>query len=134
MRQVNAEELAAQRRALPRGWQRGMSSTRRRPMPRGIPVGEDAAELSAPTPRPVPPAETHRGLLEHLVRTARRSREDFQASVRQLRQWNPTLISHLTDEQAGRLLEDQYDRLLREATNRVYQRTGRSRETQIRIP
>lgn len=135
MRPVNAEELAARRHRLPRGWQRGVSSIRRRPgIPPGTAVGEDAGQIDTPTPRPVPPEEAHRRLLDHLIRNARNSRDDFQAAVRQLRKWNPALISHLTDEQAARVLEDQYDRLLRAATTRVYERTGRGRELQIRIP
>lgn len=134
MRAVGQQELQAWRRRLPKGWQRAVSRPYSKPRPAAERVGENTAILEVEAERRLPPDQAHRMVMDGLTRGAFRSREDFQAAVRQLRKWNPTLISHLTDEQAGRMLEEQWNRQVQEQIQRVYRQRGRGRELQIRIP
>ena len=135
-RYVTQAELAAWRQRLPRGWQRAVSQPRRRRVGSSpaVRVGDDAAAFDVPVSTPqVSPAEAHEQVLAHLSRNALKSRDDFMAAVHQMRTTTPTLISHLTDEQAAEMLQREYDRRVQEAVQRVYHRAGRSRELAIRI-
>jgi len=96
-------------------------------------VGDDAAAFDVVSTPKVGPAAAHESVLTHLLGSARKSRDDFRASVAQMRKFNPSLISHLTDEQAAEMLEREYNRRVQEAVQRVYHRTGRSDELAIRI-
>jgi hypothetical protein len=132
---VGAEELRSWRKRLPRGWRRAVSKPLVLSQP-SAPVertGPDGAVLETPKPKPLTPAQTYDAVLTHVLLNAKKSREDFQAMIRQLRTWNPTLIAHLTDEQAAAMLETEWKRKVQEAVARVYHKQGRGRELQIRI-
>jgi len=131
---VSQDDLASWRRKLPRGWQRAAAEGRRRRRPDAERVGEDAAAFTVAVPRPLPPEQAHEQVYRQVLGNARKSREDFQATVRQLRKWTPSLISHLTDEQAAEMLETEYGRRVEESVRRVYHRQGRAHELAIRIP
>lgn len=131
---IGPDGLQAWRRPLPKGWQRAVSSPRKKLRPHADRVGEDTAVLEAEPLRKAAPEEAYGQVLDRMRRQAFRSREDFQAAVRQLRKWNPQLIAHMTDEQAARTLEEQWRRQLEESVQRVYRQRGRDRELQIRIP
>jgi len=66
------------------------------------------------------------------MRWSQSSRQDYLNMVRLLRVSNPWLISHLTDEQAAAMLEDGARRKAEQAVTRVFQRTGRAAELQIK--
>jgi len=134
VRLIGGDELAAWRKQLPKGWQRAVSRPLQARRPPGTRVGDDAGSFEVDVHKPLSPTEAHAQVLGHLQSSALRNREDFQAAVRQLRKWSPSLISHLTDEQAAQLLEEQWNLKVREAVQRVYHRTGRARELTIRIP
>ena len=134
MRLIGPDELQAWRRRLPRGWQRARSTPHRAARPQAERVGEDAGAFDVALQRPLPPADAHAQVMDRLRRGAFASREDLQAAVRQLRKWSPALVAHLTDAQAAQLLEEQWNRRVQEAVQRVYHRTGRADELTIRIP
>jgi hypothetical protein len=132
-RWVSQDELRRWRSKLPRGWQRAVSTPKTRIKERGQRVGEDAAQFDTPVFKPQGPKETHEQVVQHLLSNARRSREDFQLAVRGLRVTNPSLIAHLTDEQAVDMLEKGWGERVRQAVTEVYNRTGRSNELKIKI-
>lgn len=134
MRLIGPDELHAWRQRLPKGWQRARSTPHRAVRPQAERVGEDAGAFDVPLHQPLSPAEAHTQVMDRLRRGAFASREDLQAAVRQLRKWSPTLVAHLTDAQAAQMLEEQWNRRVQEAVQRVYRRTGRSHELTIRIP
>jgi hypothetical protein len=130
---LSPQELREWRRKLPKGWQRAVSPALSAPRPPAETVGDKAGALEVPITRRQGPVEAHKQVLDGMRRNAFRSREDFQAAVRQLRKWSPGLIAHLTDEQAAQQLEDQWDRSVREAVQRVYRQRGRGDELVIRL-
>lgn len=135
VRTVGAEDLRSWRKRLPHGWRRAVSNPQVQSRP-SAPVelaGQDGGVLETPRPKPLTPAQTYEAVLAHVLVNSKKSREDFQAMIRQLRTWNPTLIAHLTDEQATVMLETEWKRKVQEAVARVYHRQGRERELQIRI-
>lgn len=134
MRPVGTDELQAWRRRLPKGWQRAVSTPRSAPRPHAERVGENTALLEAEPLRPARPEQAYEQVMDGLRRNAFRSRQDFQIAVAQLRKWTPHLIQHLTDEQASRMLEEQWRLKVQEAVQQVYRRQGRAHELQIRIP
>jgi len=130
-RLVSSEELRTWRRRLPRGHQRGVAQ-RARSLPRVSSSQGDTASLSVPAARRATPRETYQRTLDHLMRWSQSSRQDYLNMVRLLRVSNPWLISHLTDEQAAAMLEDGARRKAEQAVTRVFQRTGRAAELQIK--
>jgi len=86
-----------------------------------------------PTLKPLPPEQTYERVVGQILSSAKRSREDFQAMVKMMRHTNPTLIQHLTDEQAAEKLETEWKRKVREAVQRVYHQQGRSAELTHRV-
>lgn len=116
-----------------KGWQRAQATRLPPPQPagEGLTVAGNTATFQHPDFRQRSPQEVYEMSRRHIMSQMRRSRDDFQLMVRQLR--NATsLIDHLTDEQALELLEQEWDKKLRRSLAKVYPKLGRGKELTVK--